>query len=112
MEVIRVTKTSRNRIDAIFTGSKMLFINPDFGLVALANRYDTIASETEKKTTHYWKIERSEQISKDMIEKTITKYYSQYKAYLAISHEFNYIFEEGKPQHTLPYIVDIKLERR
>lgn len=25
MEVIRVTKTARNRIDAIFTGSKMFF---------------------------------------------------------------------------------------
>lgn len=41
MEVIRVTKTARNRIDAIFTGSKMFFFNTDFGLVAIANRYDT-----------------------------------------------------------------------
>ena len=112
MEVIRVTKTARNRIDAIFTGCKMFFFNPDFGLVAIANRYDTESNEWDKKTIHHWKIERSEQISKEVIEKTITKYYSQYKVYFPISHEFNYIFEESKPQHTLPYIIDIKLERR
>lgn len=80
MEVIRVTKTARNRIDAIFTGSKMFFFNPDFGLVAIANRYNTSNIVWDKKFIHYWKIERSEQIDKDMIEKTIKKYYSQYNS--------------------------------
>ena len=112
MKVIRVTKDATNRIDAIFVGQNMLFVNPDFGLVALADRYDTESNEWDKKTIHHWKIERSEQISKAVIEKTITDYYSQYKAYLPTSHVFNYIFEESKPQHTLPYIVNIKLERR
>ena len=72
MEVIRVTKTARNRIDAIFTVSNMFFFNPDFGLVAIANRYDTANNVWDKKFIYYWKIERSEQIGKDMIEKTMT----------------------------------------
>ena len=108
MEVIRVTKTARNRIDAIFTGSKMFFFNPDFGLVAIANRYGTSNIVWDKKFIHFWKIERSEQIEKDMIEKTIKKYYSQYNScYLKVSHQFEYINEDNKPQHALPYIVDI-----
>ena len=112
MEVIRVTKTARNRIDAIFTCSKMFFLNPDFGLVAIANRYDTSNIVSDKKFIHYWKIERSEQIDKDMIEKTINKYYSQYNScYLKVSHQFEYTNEDNKPQHTLPYIVDVKLEK-
>lgn len=32
MKIIRLTKTSRNRVDVVFTGDKYLFINPDFGL--------------------------------------------------------------------------------
>jgi len=108
MEVIRVTKTARNRIDAIFTGSKMFFFNPDFGLVAIANRYDTASSECTKSITHYWMIERSEQISKKMIEDTIMKYYSKYNyCYFKVSHHFKYINEKIKPQHALHYVVDI-----
>ena len=38
MNVIRVTGNTKNRIDAIFTGSKYLFFSPDFGLVAIATR--------------------------------------------------------------------------
>lgn len=111
MEVIRVTKTARNRIDAIFTVSKIFFFNPDFGLVAIANRYDTANNVWDKKFIYYWKIERSEQIGKDMIEKTIKKYYSQYNScYLKVSHQFEYTNEENKPQHALPYIVDITYE--
>lgn len=66
MEVTRVTKTARNRIDAIFTGSKMFFLNPGFGLVAIADRHDTANNVWDKKFIHYWKIGRSEQIGKDM----------------------------------------------
>ena len=36
MNIIRVTKTSRNRVDVVFTGDKYLFLNPDNGLIALA----------------------------------------------------------------------------
>lgn len=43
-----------------------------------------------------------------MIEKTIKKYYSQYNyCYLEVSHQFEYTNEDNKPQHALPYIVDI-----
>lgn len=38
MNIIRVTKTSRNRVDAIFTGYQYLFFQADFGLVAVAER--------------------------------------------------------------------------
>lgn len=38
MNIIRVTKTSRNRVDAIFTGYQYLFFHADFGLVAVAKR--------------------------------------------------------------------------
>lgn len=108
MEAIRVTETARNRIDAIFTGSEMFFFNPDFGLVAIANRHDTADNVWDKKFIHYWKIERSEQIGKDMIGKTIKKYYSQYNScYLKVSHQFEYTSGDTKPQHALPYIVDI-----
>lgn len=38
MNIIRATGNTKNRIDAIFTGSKYLFFSPDFGLVAIATR--------------------------------------------------------------------------
>lgn len=40
MNIIRVTKTLRNRVDVVFTGDKYLFFNPDNGLIALAQRHE------------------------------------------------------------------------
>lgn len=41
MNVIRVTKTARNRVDVVFTGDKYLFFNPDNGLIALSTETRT-----------------------------------------------------------------------
>lgn len=73
MNIIRVTKTARNRVDVIFTGYQYLFFHADFGLVAVAERGQN-----------------------------------------AKQYENKFIFsgEHNKPQHTLPYIVNVKLEKR
>lgn len=89
MNIIRVTKTARNRVDVIFTGYQCLFFHADFGLVAVAER-----GQDAKQYENHFIIMRSEQISEHMIQKVIEKN------------------EHNKPQHTLPYIVNVKLEKR
>ena len=68
MNIIRVTKTSRNRVDVIFTGCQYLFFHADFGLVAVAKR-EMNGIQTENNFV----IMRSEQISEEMIKSTIEK---------------------------------------
>lgn len=102
MNIIRVTKTSRNRVDVIFTGYQYLFFQADFGLVAVAKREMTgIQAEND------FVIMRSEQISEEMIKSTIEKNESTFNNRL---NKFFFSNEDNKPQHTLPYIVDVKLE--
>ena len=104
MNIIRVTKTSRNRVDVIFTGYQYLFFQADFGLVAVAFReMNAIQAENQ------FVIMRSEQISEKMITSTIEKNESTFNNRL---NKFFFSNEDNKPQHALPYIVDIKLEKR
>lgn len=100
MKIIRLTKTSRNRVDVVFTGDKYLFINPDFGLIALAQRH-----EPDSGLFH---VQRTEQISKKMIEDAITD--NEPSSIVVLG--FEYHEECNKPQHTLPYVVSVKLEKR
>ena len=104
MKIIRLTKTSRNRVDVIFTGYQYLFFQADFGLVAVAKReMNGIQAENN------FIIMRSEQISEEMIKSTIEKNESTFNNRL---NKFIFSGEHNKPQHTLPYIVNIKLEKR
>ena len=104
MNIIRVTKTSRNRVDVIFTGCQYLFFHADFGLVAVAER-----GQNAKQYENHFIIMRSEQISEDMIKNTIEKNESTFNNRL---NKFFFSNEDNKPQHTLSYIVDVKLEKR
>lgn len=105
MNIIRVTKTARNRVDVIFTGYQYLFFHADFGLVAVAERGQNAKQDTE----NHFNILRSEQISKDMIKSTIEKNEHTFNNRL---NKFIFSGEHNKPQHTLPYIVNVKLEKR
>lgn len=98
MNVIRVTGNTKNRIDAIFTGSKYLFFSPDFGLVAIATRVSM------DENCSYFNIELTEQINPKLINKE--------EASLKRMCRFNCINLEEMPQHTLPYVIDLTLERR
>jgi len=102
MKVIRVTKDATNRIDAIFVGQNMLFVNPDFGLIALA-RLDKMEFQLSS-IYHYWSVELTHQICKGTIESTINKFGGDQS-----KNFFKYTNEEDKPMHTLPYNIDIKL---
>ena len=51
MNIIRVTKTARNRVDVIFTGYQYLFFHADFGLVAIAESEDNTQSRTQRITS-------------------------------------------------------------
>ena len=99
MKIIRVTKGTRNRVDVIFTGDKYLFFNPDNGLIAIVVRH-----EAESGLFHVW---RTEQISMKMIEDTITSN----EPSCIVVQAFSYHHEDNKPQHTLPYGVNITLEK-
>ena len=103
MKVIRVTKNATNRIDAIFVGQNMLFVNPDFGLIALA-RLDKMEFQLSS-IYHYWSIELTKQISKGVVESVIKNFGGA-----QTKHFFKYTNEQDKPMHTLPYNIDIKLE--
>lgn len=105
MNIIRVTKTARNRVDVIFTGRQYLFFHADFGLVAVAERGQHAKQDTE----NHFNILRSEQISEDMIQKVIEKNEHTFNNRL---NKFIFSGEHNKPQHTLPYIVNVKLEKR
>ena len=102
MNVIRVTGKAKNRIDAIFTGNKYLFFSPDFGLVAIATRVSMDESYSD------FNVELTEQISPKLINKVIDKEEASMKRVC----RFNCINLEEMPQHTLPYVVDITLEKR
>lgn len=91
MKIIRVTKTSRNRVDAIFTGDKYLFFHAaDFGLVAVAQRGQHAKQDTE----NHFIILRSEQISEEMIKSTIEKNESTFNNRL---NKFIFSGEHNKP---------------
>ena len=102
MNVIRVTGNTKNRIDAIFTGSKYLFFSPDFGLVAIATRVSMDDNYS------YFNIELTEQINPKLINKVINKEEASIKR----TCQFNCINLGEMPQHTLPYVVDVTLEKR
>lgn len=105
MNIIRVTKTARNRVDAIFTGFQYLFFHADFGLVAVAQRGQHAKQDTE----NHFIILRSEQISEEMVKSTIEKNESTFNNRL---NKFIFSGEHNKPQHTLPYVVSVELEKR
>lgn len=88
MNVIRVTKTARNRVDVVFTGDKYLFFNPDNGLIALAQRHEPGSG--------LFHVQRTEQISKKMIEDAITD--NEPSSIVVLG--FEYHEECNKPQHT------------
>lgn len=102
MNIIRATGNTENRIDAIFTGSKYLFFSPDFGLVAIATR----VSMDDKFS--YFDVELTEQITQKLINNVIEKE----EILLKRTCIFNYINLDKMPQHTLPYVIDLTLERR
>lgn len=102
MNVIRVTGNTKNRIDAIFTGSKYLFFSPDFGLVAIATRVSMDDNYS------FFDVELTEQIALKLINKVINKEEASMKRIC----RFNCINLEEMPQHTLPYVIDLTLERR
>ena len=102
MNVIRVTGNTKNRIDAIFTGSKYLFFSPDFGLVAIATRVSMDDNYS------YFDVELTEQISPKLINKVIEKEEASMKRFCI----YNCINLEEMPQHTLPYVIGLTLERR
>lgn len=60
--------------------------------------------------TYEWEVERTEQISQATIEKYINKAEPS-TDYLHKTHVFRYINEDNKPQHELPYSINIQLER-
>ena len=102
MNIIRVTGNTKNRIDAIFTGNKYLFFSPDFGLVAIATRV-----QMDDKFS-YFDVELTEQITQKLINNVIEKE----EILLKRTCIFNYINLDKMPQHTLPYVIDLTLERR
>lgn len=102
MNVIRVTGNTKNRIDAIFTGSKYLFFSPDFGLVAIATRISM------DENCSYFNVELTEQIKPKLIYKVVEKEEASIKRIC----QFNCINLGEMPQHTLPYVIDLTLERR
>ncbi len=102
MKVIRVTGNTKNRIDAIFTGSKYLLFSPDFGLVAIATRVSMDDNYS------YFDVELTEQISPKLINKVIEKEEASMKRICRV----NCINLGEMPQHTLPYVIDLTLERR
>ena len=61
MNIIRVTKTTANRIDAVFTGDKYLFLNPDFGLVGVAERIEHKFLNFKKIRFEYKNLENMQQ---------------------------------------------------
>lgn len=67
MNVIRVTGNTKNRIDAIFTGSKYLFFSPDFGLVAIATRISM------DENCSYFNVELTEQIKPKLITRLLKR---------------------------------------
>lgn len=102
MNVIRVTGNAKNRIDAIFTGNKYLFFSPDFGLVAIATR------RYMDESCSYFNVELTEQIKPKLVYKVVEKEEASIKR----TCQFNCINLGEMPQHTLPYVVDINLEKR
>lgn len=102
MNIIRVTGNAKNRIDAIFTGSKYLFFSPDFGLVAIATRVSM------DENCSYFNVELTEQINPRLIYKVIEKEEASMKRFCI----YTCINLEEMPQHTLPYVIDLTLERR
>lgn len=101
MLIIRATKGNRNRIDAIFDGGRYLFLNPDMGLVAVV---DCNRGRTNQDFS-YFEVERSEQISKELIEKVVNENETRF-------HNINrFIYKnEGKePMHDLSYNLNIEV---
>lgn len=99
MKVIRVTKTSRNRIDAVCAGGNYYFLSPDFGLVAIVER------ETFNYDFNYYVVTRSEQISKETIESVIEE---DTKPMHKVNR-FRYKVTDKTYQHELPYFLDIQV---
>lgn len=105
MNIIRVTKSSKNRIDAIFTGDKYLFLSPDFGLVAVAERTEINFDHAETK----FSVERSMQIEPKMIEKVVSDNERTFINFKKVRFEYKNL--ENMQQHTLPYIPNIVLAK-
>ena len=97
------------KVEVLSNGEYYFFFTVGW-FVAKAQRY---ASEPDGKggTVYYWLVERSEQISKETIEKYIRKAESGTEHY-HVEHAFRWQNEDNKPQHELPFNINIKLERR
>lgn len=104
MNIIRVTKSAKNRIDAIFTGDKYIFLSPDFGIVAVAERQKN--DMVNPYATHFH-IERSEQIANKMIESVIEENEIRLTNFNVVCTYF--LNEYNLPQHNLPYLANVTL---
>lgn len=105
MNIIRVTKSSSNRIDAIFSGDKYLFLSPEFGLIAVAERVGVSCDCT---TTRF-KVEHTMQIKPKVIEKVVTD--NERTSIKFKKVKFTYENLEAMQQHTLPYVPNIVLSK-
>ena len=105
MEIIRATKYSFNRIDAIFTGDRYLFFMSEFGLVAVAERTEINHDHTETK----FSVERSMSIGRKVIEKTISDSERTFIDHKKIRFEYKNL--EYTQLHALPYIPNIVLSK-
>lgn len=105
MNIIRVTKTSTNIVDAIFTGDKYLFLNPDFGLIAVAERTEVSCDHMVTK----FSVERTLQIEPKMIEKVISENEKSSINFKKVLFEYKNL--DSMQQHTLPYIPNIVLSK-
>lgn len=105
MNIIRVTKSAANRIDAVFSGDKYLFLNPDFGLVAVAERIEVSCDAMSTR----FKVERTMQIDPKIIEKVVTDNERTFAKFKKV--HFTYDNLEAMQQHTLPYVPNIVLSK-
>lgn len=106
---IDVFKKKGVKVEVLTDGEYYFFFTIGW-FVAKAQRY---TSEPNGKggTAYFWLLERSEQISKETVEKYIRKA-EQGTDYYPVEHHFRWKNEDKRPQHELPFNINITLERR
>lgn len=97
------------KVEVLSNGECYFFFTVGW-FVGKVQRY---ASEPDGKggTVYYWLAERSEQISKETIEKYIRKAESGTEHY-HVEHAFRWQNEDNKPMHELPYNINITITKR
>lgn len=103
-------KKNRVKIEVLTDGEFYFFFTIGW-FVAKARRTNIEQNNGNTwNVTYHWEVERTEQISQETIEKYIRKAEPS-TDYLHKAHVFRYINEDNKPQHELPFSINIKLER-